>query len=98
MYNRYLYDSKHEAEKAMELDSWLSGGKIKEWKPQFPIIITINNQKLCTYYVDFWILHNDKSEEIVEIKSKPTMTNTWRLKWKATKILFGGYYKMTVET
>jgi len=42
----------------------------------------------CNYYIDFLIEHNDGSIEYLEIKSKATMTPTWKLKWKACESIF----------
>jgi hypothetical protein len=39
VYNGYPYDSKFEAQKAMDLDWLLKAGKIKAWDRQFPIEI-----------------------------------------------------------
>lgn len=46
---------------------------------------------ICNYYVDFLIEHNDGSIEYLEIKSKITMTQTWKLKWKMCECIFNNH-------
>lgn len=99
-YNGVLYDSKREATKAYELDLLVRAKEIKSWDRQEKISLRGRNGSLiCHYLPDFSVIHLDGSKEIIEIKSKPTMTSTWRLKWKLLqdKLKFSKI-KLTVET
>jgi len=102
-YNGFSYDSKKEANKAFELDMLVKAGEIKTWTRQDRIELRGENGGLvCHYKPDFTVYHLDGTVEIIEIKSKATMTPTWRLKWKLledklkkeTKL---GKIKLTVE-
>lgn len=48
--------------------------------PLLPKVKDQNFFHICKYYVDFMIVHNDKTLELVEIKSFITMTKDWKLK------------------
>jgi hypothetical protein len=68
-YNGYWYDSRFEAQKAMELDWLLKAGKIKAWQRQFPIEIRDHQGKLIRRHkVDFRAHLNDDSYELIETK------------------------------
>lgn len=99
-YNGYSYDSKKEAQKAAELDLLLKSKQIKSWTRQERIALKgENGTTVCHYKPDFTIFHNDGTIEILEIKSKATMTSTWRLKWKLLEDQLKGKenIKLTVE-
>jgi hypothetical protein len=99
-YNGYSYDSKKEAAKAFELDLMLKAHEIKSWTRQDRIELRGENGSLiCHYKPDFTIYHNDGTIEILEIKSKITMTSTWRIKWKLLEDKLKGKenIKLTVE-
>lgn len=85
-YEGFSYDSKAEADYAMELDLRLKGKDIKEWDRQFKVSIDVNGKHICNYYVDFRILHNDDSYELIEIKGMET--TVWRLKRKLLEIIW----------
>lgn len=38
--------------------------------------------RLCSYVIDFLLVHSDNSIELVEVKSAATKTRIWRLKQK----------------
>lgn len=72
-YNNYWYDSKFEAQKAMELDWLLKAGKIKGWQRQFTIEIRDHQGKLIRRHkVDFRVHLNDDSYELIETKGIET--------------------------
>jgi uncharacterized protein DUF1064 len=79
VYNGYPYDSKFEAQYAMQLDWRLKAGDIKSWDRQFPI--EIRNPKtgefLRRHKVDFRIHENDGSYTLVETKGFET--RDWRM-------------------
>lgn len=87
-YNGIKYDSKKEAQFAQDLDMLKRAGEIKDWKRQIAFKMVVEGEIICRHYVDFEIEHNDGSKELVEIKSKSTMTPLWKLKKKLLYALF----------
>lgn len=99
-YQGYSYASKKESQKAFELDLLQKAGEIKEWERQVKVeLFGQNGMKICNYYVDFKVIHNDGMEEYLEVKSPITMTEVWRLKWKLLEDKLGKDFnvKLTVE-
>ena len=87
-YKGNSYHSKAEAQYAMYLDSLLKKKEIKSWEKQKKIeLYGENGSKICNYYMDFVVEHNDGKTEYVEVKGMETAT--WRLKWKLFKDKFG---------
>jgi len=83
-YKGYSYQSKAEAQYALYLDSLLKQKKIKDWKRQKKIELHgENGTRVCNYYIDFVVEHNDGKTEYVEVKGMETAV--WRLKWKLFK-------------
>ena len=80
IYNGIAYHSKKEAGYAQELDLRIKAKDIKKWERQVPIELRVNGELIAKYYVDFKIYHNDKSEELVEVKGFET--EVFRLKRK----------------
>lgn len=77
----YSYDSKGEAGYAIELELRQKSGDIRAWDRQKKIeLYGQNGTRICNYYIDFVITHNDGSTEYVEIKGFPT--DVWKLKKK----------------
>ena len=85
-YNGYSYQSKKEAAYAMELDLRVKAKDIKSWDRQHKIELYAYGVKICNYYIDFVITHNDGIKEYVEVKGFET--NVWKLKWKLCKAKF----------
>jgi len=85
-YNGHLYHSKKEAAYAQELDLRVKAKDIKEWERQIPLHLYVNGYKICTYVIDFRIIHNDDSVELVEVKGFETQV--WRLKWRITEAIY----------
>lgn len=82
-YNGFLFDSQKEANKAAELDMLVKSKAIKGYEKQVKeALMGQNGTKVCHYYCDFLLLHNDGTKEFLEIKSKVTATPIWKLKWK----------------
>lgn len=87
-YKGYSYHSQAESRYAMYLDSLLKKKEIKGWQKQKKIeLYGENKSKICNYYIDFVVEHNDGKTEYVEVKGMETAT--WRLKWKLFKDKFG---------
>lgn len=86
LYNGVLYMSAKEARYAQELDLRVKAKNINSWEGQTPILLKVNDRKICKYILDFKITHNDGSEEYVEIKGFET--TVWRLKKKLFEATF----------
>lgn len=90
-YNGISYHSKFEAGYAAELDLRLKAKDIKSWEPQYKVSLDIQGADgrtyhICNYYVDFKVIHNDDSIELVEIKGFET--EVYRLKRKLLEALY----------
>ena len=86
MYRKCLYDSKREAEYAMELDSDLYDGKIQGWTRQQKLSLDVHGKHICNAIVDFKVIHDDHSIEYVEVKG--FATDVWKLKRKLIEALY----------
>lgn len=86
IYNNTAYHSKKEAAYAKELDLRKKAGDIKDWERQVRISLDVNGYHICNYYIDFKIIHNDGSIELVEVKG--FRTEVWRLKWKLFEAIY----------
>lgn len=75
-----IYDSKFEAGYAQELIFEKVAGRIKDFIPQKTIELICNGYKIGTYKVDFWVIHNDQSIELVETKG--WATEAFKMRWK----------------
>jgi len=80
LYKDEWYDSKLEANCAMELDLLQRAGQIVEYKRQVKIDLIAWEKKICMYKIDFVVLHNDGHSEYLEAKGM--VTRDWKLKWK----------------
>lgn len=85
-YEGITYHSKMEAAYAQELDLRLYAKDIKSWERQIPIELKVNGFKICTYYVDFLIHHNNGDKELIEVKGFET--EVWRLKRKLLEAVY----------
>ena len=79
------YHSKFEASYAQDLDWRLKAKEIKSWERQVKLSLNVNGKHICNYYIDFKIIHNDNSVELIEVKG--FSTDVWRLKWKLCEAL-----------
>lgn len=79
-YNGMWFQSKLEANYAMQLDFRIKAGEVKEWKRQHKIQIIVNGVKICNYFIDFVVTLADGSIQYVEVKGMEQ--EVWRLKWK----------------
>ena len=85
-YNGYSYHSKAEAAYACELDLRVKAKDIKSWDRQKKLELYVYGTKICNYYIDFEVIHNDDSVELIEIKG--FKTNVWLLKWKLVNAIW----------
>lgn len=93
-YKGVEYASRIEAQYALILDSKKKNKEIKDWERQIKIPLVVNGQKICTYICDFKVIHNDDSEEYIEVKGFETPS--YKLKAKLLKALYPDI-KYTVE-
>ena len=80
LYNGIMYRSKLEAGYAQMLDIRVKANDIKSWRYEPPLRVYINGVNVFTYKIDFELIHNDDSVELVECKGFET--SIWRLKFK----------------
>lgn len=95
----HTYHSNFEARYAQELDLRKSAGEIKDWHRQVKVSLDVNGLHISNYYVDFVVIHNDSSEEYVEVKG--FVTEVFRLKrllFEATFLHDNPGIKYTVVT
>jgi hypothetical protein len=86
-YNGYIYDSKFEAQTAMELDWRLKAGEITKWEKQFPIEIrSPSGELIVRHRVDFRATLKDGSYELIE--SKGFETRDYRLLRKLIEMIW----------
>lgn len=89
-----MYDSQKEAKKAWELTQLVKTGAIKSFQSHIKEeLFGQNGTRICNYFCDFLVIHNDDTREYIEIKSSITATSTWKLKWK----LFEDKYKEEIR-
>lgn len=85
------HDSKFEATQADELRLRKIGGDIKDYESQFKAIMPIYNQHgrkvhEVSHRIDFRVLHNDNSYELIETKGAET--TDWRFRRKLLEKLW----------
>jgi hypothetical protein len=88
-YNGRFYHSYQEASDALWLDLLLSQKKIKEVKPQFRLVLSVNGKRVTTHIPDFLVTLNDGRQKIVETKG--FATELWRIKMKLTQACYPQY-------
>jgi len=91
------FDSRFEFSKYQELEVRLKAKDIKEFWCQYPIDIISNGYLISVYKMDFVILHNDGTLELLETKGLPT--KDWVLRWKMLCAMYIDHpgIKLTVE-
>ena len=89
-YNGRVYDSKREAQYAKELDLLRRAvhkeNKVIEWTPQVRYPLAVNNQKICTYVLDFMVKYADGRVEYVDVKG--VRTDVYKIKKKLMKAIY----------
>lgn len=79
-YNGMWFQSKMEANYAMQLDFRIKAGEVLSWKRQVKIDLKVNGVHICNYYIDFLVTLKDGSRQYVEVKGMEM--EVWKLKWK----------------
>ncbi len=85
-YNGHYMASKMEARYAGYIDLLKKAGEIKDWNYQPRIEVYLYGKKLWAYNLDFELIHNDGSSELVEVKGLET--RDWKMKWKVSTIIW----------
>jgi hypothetical protein len=89
-YNGVMFDSKKEANRAMELDLLIRGKVVEkvEYQPVFDCII--EDKKICKYKADFKVFYLDGHIEYEDVKGckKCSAYSMFRLKKKLVEALF----------
>lgn len=85
-YNGRSYHSLFEAKYAFELDLRVKAKDIKSWEPQIIIPLDVDNEHICNYIVDFKVIHNDGSIELIEVKG--FVTDIFKLKEKLLRATY----------
>jgi hypothetical protein len=85
-YNGFWYDSKFEAQYAMQLDMRLKAKDILSWERQYPVRIMFNGEKICTLWVDFRVKKLDGSYSLDETKGWET--DVYKLKKRLLEIMW----------
>jgi hypothetical protein len=103
MVNGKKYDSLKEGSKAMELEMLKKTKAIKDFESHKKIeLYGVNGTRVCNYFADFVITHNDGTTEILDVKSKITATPVFKLKWHLLEDKYfnevkRGEIKLTIE-
>lgn len=94
---RMGFDSQFEQRKYIELKHMTQKGLIKDFMIQVPLDLICNGYKVCNYFMDFIVVHNDETIELIEMKG--LSTPTWALKWKILHAMYDSNpkIKLTVE-
>lgn len=91
-YNGNKYDSKFEAQVAMELDLRLKAGELSTVERQVRIHLDVNEHHICDYIIDFVVVHGENSTELAGTKEyievKGLEMPLWKLKWKLFEALY----------
>lgn len=89
-YNGTIFDSKKEANYAMQLDFQKKAvnpkDKVISYEKQVPFQIIVNGKKICKYLADFKVSYADRHEEIIDVKG--VRTQMYSLKKKLVEAQF----------
>jgi hypothetical protein len=89
-YNGIVFASKKEKEYAVRLDickkTSLLKERVIEYQTQVKYPIIVNNQKICTYILDFIVHYGDGRIEYVDVKG--FITPVYRIKKKLVEAIF----------
>ena len=84
----HKFDSKAEARYYKQLQLLKRAGEIKDFtlQPKFRLLEGFKKhdktRRAINYFADFQIIHNNNEIEIIDVKSKATITPTFRIKEK----------------
>lgn len=81
-YNGNKYDSKAEAEYAINLDWLLQDGQVKSWERQIRYDLCVDGEKIGAYILDFKVVLADGSIEHVDVKGYRHGLAYQFFKWK----------------
>jgi hypothetical protein len=84
-YNGRTYHSAKEARYAAQLHVLKKSGEIRNWIPQYTLKLFVNGKHITDYRIDFKVIHNDNSIELIEVKG--VETEAWKLKWRLANVL-----------
>ena len=85
-YKGIKYHSKKEAEYAKKLDLLVKAKKISSWTRQIPYPLVVNGKKIANYIMDFEVVTNDGTRQLIEVKGYETQV--WKIKWKLIQALY----------
>lgn len=85
IYNGQMFDSKFEAQQAIELDLLKKAGEIIDWEAHKRLPLIVNGYVVCNYEIDF-IVYRDGETEYIETKGYAT--EVWKIKWKLFEALY----------
>lgn len=94
-YNGHTYHSMKEANYAAELDIRVKVGELDHWERQVPIELRVNDQKICTYTIDF--VEYDTRGNVMYTEIKGFETAEWRLKWKLFDAIHPEWEKQVIK-
>jgi Protein of unknown function (DUF1064). len=80
------FDSKFEERKYLELTHMMKNKEIKEFWCQYPLDLIASGHLVGKYIMDFVILHNDKTYELLETKGMATQL--WAYKYRILKAMY----------
>ena len=87
-YNGYKYQSKKEAQYAMNLDHELNSGHIDYWKKQVKFKCEVHGIHVCNYFLDFEV---GRKQGIEYIDVKGVQTDVFKLKKRLVEALKWDY-------
>lgn len=82
----HWHHSNGEAQYCSELALRVRAGDIKSYEKQVKFELKVNGVKICSYYVDFVITHNDLSRQAIEYKGFET--EVFKIKEKLFRALY----------
>jgi hypothetical protein len=91
------FDSKFEYAKYVELELLLKAKKIRDFQVQVPIDLMVNGYKICSYIMDFVVLHNDGTQEWIEMKGVLLPVSSMKIKILRAMYMDRPDVKITVE-
>ena len=91
------FDSKFEERKYIELTHMMKNKEIKEFWCQYPLDLIVSDHLVGKYIMDFVLLHNDDTFELLETKGMATQL--WAYKYRILKAMYANNpkVKITVE-
>ncbi len=88
------FDSKFEERKYIELTYMMKSKEIKEFWCQYPLDLIVNGYLVGKYIMDFVILHNDKTIELLETKG--LATDLWKYKYRILKAMYANHKNVLI--